>query len=113
MRAQCVQRLLTVPADTAHATLLYCCDCVTAHTCTLTQHSGDVLAAADTGSITMFDTPQQFGEHCLDENFMHTVTLAELYARRTCLRSSAQYQPDVVSAGTAVLRERITALRDH
>jgi hypothetical protein len=61
----------------------------------------------------MFDTPQQFGEHCLDENFMQTITLAELYARRTCLRSSAQYQPDVVSAGAAVLRERITALRDH
>jgi hypothetical protein len=78
----------------------------------LYTHSGDVLAAADTGSITMFDTPQQFGEHCLDENFMHTITLTELYARRTCPRSSALYEPDVVSAGAAVLRECITALRD-
>jgi hypothetical protein len=61
----------------------------------------------------MFAIPAAYGERCIDENFLHTLSMHEVYKRRTAQRSAANHSPDVISAGIALLRERIGRLRDH
>jgi hypothetical protein len=61
----------------------------------------------------MFAIPAAYGERCIDENFLHTLSTVEVYKRRTAQRSAANYSQDVISAGIALLRERIGRLREH
>jgi hypothetical protein len=61
----------------------------------------------------MFAIPAAYGERCIDENFLHTLSMHDVYKRRTAQRSAANYSQDVISAGIALLRERIGRLREH
>ncbi|KAG5177594.1 hypothetical protein JKP88DRAFT_332187 [Tribonema minus] len=70
--------------------------------------SGQVLPPCDTGSVCMFATPPGAGERALDDNFLQTIQIQDLYERR--LRGDS---PDVVAAGAQLISERVGRLRDH
>jgi hypothetical protein len=79
---------------------------------TTLRYSGELLQG-DAGSVTMFAIPAEYGERCIDEKFVHALSMHEVYKRRTAQRSAANCSPDVISAGIALLQERIGRLRDH